>query len=108
MSGFNRAGVYGEIPEGELRAFELPQGRICIAHAGGGLYAFSDECTHEGCSLAEDGRLVDDETVECTRDESRFDLETGEPGAGPAVDPLRVFRVQVVDGWVEVGPAVDE
>jgi 3-phenylpropionate/trans-cinnamate dioxygenase ferredoxin subunit len=108
MSGFIRAGVYGEIQEGELRAFELPQGRICIAHAGGELFALSDECTHGGCSLAEEGRLVDEETVECGRDESRFDLETGEPVGGPAVDPLKVFRVQVVDGWVEVGPPVDE
>jgi len=108
MSGFVRAGVFGEIQEGELRAFELPQGRVCIAHAGGDVYAFSDECTYQGCSLAEDGQLVDDETVECTRDDSRFELGTGEPAGGPAVDPLRVYRIQVVDGWVEVGPPADE
>lgn len=108
MSDYIRAAVLGEIQEGELRAFELPQGRVCIAHSGGEIYALSDECTHQGCSLAEDGRIVDEETVECSRDESRFELATGEPGEGPAVDPLRVYHVQIVDGWVEVGPPVDE
>jgi nitrite reductase/ring-hydroxylating ferredoxin subunit len=34
-----------------------------------------------------------------------FDLESGEPIVGPAVDRAMVFPVRVVDGWIEVATA---
>lgn len=108
MEEFVRAGSFAEIPEGELRAFELPTGRVCLAHAGGEVYAVGDECTHQGCSLAEDGELKDDETIECSCHGSLFDLSTGEPTRGPAMDPLPVYQVRLTDGWVEVGPPLEE
>lgn len=108
MEDFTRAGSLAEIPEGELRAFELPQGRVCVAHSGGEIYALDDECTHQGCSLAEDGELKDEETIECVCHGSLFDLSTGEPTRGPAMDKLRTFQLRLTDGWVEVGPPVDE
>ena len=108
MEEFVRAGSLAEIPEGEMRAFELPSGRVCVAHVGGEVYALGDECTHAGCSLAEDGELPDDETIECTCHGSRFDVTTGEPTKGPAVDPLPLYQVRVTDGWVEVGPPTEE
>ena len=37
-------------------------------------------------------------------DGSVFDLETGEPTEGPAADPVPVFPVREVDGWIEVLP----
>lgn len=108
MEEFVRAGSLAEIPEGEVRAFELPTGRVCIAHAAAEVYALGDECTHAGCSLSEDGELTDDDTIECTCHGSRFDLSSGEPTRGPATDPVPVFQVRVTDGWVEVGPVVEE
>ena len=66
------------------------------------LYAFADECTAQGCSLAE-GEFDDRRaTIECANDGSVFDVETGEPIEGPAQDPLAVFAAREVDGWVEV------
>ena len=101
---YRRVGSLAEVPEGELRSFDLPGLRVAIAHVENDLYAFGDECTHEGCSLAE-GKLGDQEdTVVCPCHQSEFDLATGEPVEGPAVDPLPVYTVRVTDEWIEVGP----
>ena len=98
-----RVGGVAEIPEGEMRAFDMPGGRVAVAHVEHRLFAFGDECTHAGCSLAEgefDDRGV---TVACPCHGSVFDVETGEPVEGPAVDPVPLFGTQVTEeGWLEI------
>jgi 3-phenylpropionate/trans-cinnamate dioxygenase ferredoxin component len=100
--GYVRVGAFAEIPEGEVRAYDLPWGRVAVAHVEHRMFAFADGCTHAGCTLS-DGAFDDRAaTIACPVDESVFDVETGEPLAGPAQDPLAVFRTREVDGWVEV------
>ena len=106
---FQRIGSLAEVPEGELRAFDLDGERACIAHVGPAVYAIGDECTHQGCSLAEDGEITSDgDGVECSCHGSIFDVHTGEPIQGPATDPVPTYVVQVVDGWLEVAKKDDE
>jgi len=101
---FVRVGALAEIPDGEVRAFETPVGRVAVAHVENRLFAFGDECTHAGCSLAE-GEFDDrEETVECPCHGSVFDVASGEPTEGPATDPVPVFPVRAVEDWVEVRP----
>lgn len=103
--GFVRVGSLAEIPEGEVRAYDLPSGRVAVAHVEHRLFAFSDECTHAGCALS-DGAFDDRRaTIVCAVDESVFDVESGEPIGGPAQDPLPVHRAREIDGWVEVSIA---
>ena len=87
---FIRVGGVAEIPDGEMRAFDTPAGRVAVAHVEHRLFAFGDECTHQGCSLAE-GEFDDREArVVCPCHGSVFDVETGRarrragggPGAG--------------------------
>jgi 3-phenylpropionate/trans-cinnamate dioxygenase ferredoxin subunit len=99
-----RVGALGEVPEGELRAYDTGLGRVAVARLEERLFAVSDECTHAGCSLA-DGELDESElAVECPCHGSAFDLETGEPVRGPARDPLTVYPVRIEAGWIEIGP----
>ena len=102
--GYQRVASLAEVPEGELRAYDLPTGRVAVAHVENDLFAFGDECTHEGCSLAEGELGADEDTVVCPCHGSQFDLRTGEPVEGPAEDPVPVFTVRVTDDWIEVGP----
>ena len=51
--GFVRIAALGEIPEGEVRAYDLPSGRVAVAHVEARLFAFDDSCTHAGCALSE-------------------------------------------------------
>ena len=104
---FRRVGSLAEGPEGVLRSVDHPRLRVAIAHVENELFAFSDECTHEGCSLAEGALGTQEDSVVCPCHESEFDLATGEPLAGPAVDPVPVYAVRVEDAWIEVGPAMD-
>ena len=105
---FVRVGALAEVPDGELRPFETSAGRVAVAHSENRLFALGDACTHAGCSLSE-GTLDDGaETVECGSDGSVFDLETGEPTAGPAADRVAVFPVREVDGWIEVLPLASD
>jgi len=105
--GYRRIGSLAEVPEGELRSFDLPGVRVAVAHVENELYAFGDECTHEGCSLAEGTLGGQEDTVVCPCHESEFDLATGEPVGGPAVDPVPVYPVRERDGWLEVGPPAE-
>jgi nitrite reductase/ring-hydroxylating ferredoxin subunit len=99
-----RVGALVEIPEGEMRAYDVPAGRVAVAHDEQRLFAFEDACPGEGCSLSEGA--FDDRTdrVACATCDSVFDVETGDPLEGPARDPLRLFSVREVDGWIEVSP----
>ena len=99
---FVRVGSLAEIPEGEMRAFDLPSGRIAVAHVEARMFAFADECTHAGCALSDGDFDARAATVTCACHGSVFDVETGEPVEGPAQDPVAVHRARLVDGWVEV------
>ncbi len=101
-----RVGSLAEVPEGELRAYELPGGRVAVAHVENEVFALGDECTHAGCSLSEGELDEDEETVVCPCHGSAFDVKTGEPLHGPADDPVPVFPARVQDGWIEVRPTM--
>jgi 3-phenylpropionate/trans-cinnamate dioxygenase ferredoxin component len=102
MDGFVRVGSLAEIPEGELRAYDVPAGRVVVTHDERRLFAFGENCTGAGCPLAEG--VFDDRSdrLSCSSCDSVFDAETGEPIEGPARDPLLVFTAKEVDGWIEV------
>lgn len=105
---FIRVGTLAEVPEGELRAYDLPVGRVAVAHMENEVFAFGDECPHGGCALSEGELDEDEDTVVCPDDSSAFDVRTGEPLHGPAVDAIPIFQARVQDGWIEVGPAMGE
>ena len=102
MNGFVRVGSLAEIPEGELRAYDVPSGRVVVTHDERRLFAFGESCNGAGCPLAEG--VFDDRSdrLSCTSCDSVFDAETGEPIEGPARDPLLVFTAKEVDGWIEI------
>ena len=81
------------IADGSLLAVDLGAERVTIASIDGAYYAFSDTCTHRGCSLAE-GSLSGNELV-CECHGARFDVTNGEVLGGPAREALQTFRVSV-------------
>jgi len=85
-----------DIPEGEARRFVVERIEIAIANVGGGkFYAVDDICSHAESSLSEGEVDVDDETIECPRHGSVFDLTTGKPRSLPATVPVLTFPVKV-------------
>lgn len=95
MGEFVKVAGATEIPEGELRAFDVGATRVAVANAGGALHAFGDTCTHLQCSLAE-GRL-EGTVVTCACHGSQFDVTTGEVLRGPAQKPVSSFAARTED-----------
>lgn len=100
---FVRAAAVVEVPEGEIRGYELPVGHVAVARLEHELFAFADECPGDGCALS-DGELDElADAVVCPCDGTAFDLRTGEPMSGPTVDRLPLYQVRVAEDWIEVG-----
>lgn len=89
-----------EIPEGEVRVFEVEDMRIAIGRVDGVLYAFEDTCTHDDGPLGEGS--LDRFQIECPRHGARFDVRTGAVCRMPAVAPIQVFPIRVENGDVLV------
>jgi nitrite reductase/ring-hydroxylating ferredoxin subunit len=83
-----------EIPADSITAIDVRGTRVAVANVGGTYYAFDDACTHEQCSLAEEGELAGT-TVTCTCHGSEFDVRTGKVLAPPATLPVKVYPLQV-------------
>ena len=107
---FIRVGSIAEIPEGEIRAFDLPAGRVAVVHVEARLFAFADECTHAGCALSEGSSTTESRPrVECNG--SVFDVETGERSkdstGSVAVHQARWWKVSRVASQTVQGPCSD-
>lgn len=75
---------------------------IVLAFSTGQWWAIEDSCSHAGCSFSDDGEISDSIAV-CNCHGSEFDIRSGAPLSIPAKDPIQVFPVRVVEGWLEVG-----
>ena len=85
-----------DIPEGEARRVVADRIEIALVNLGNGQFvAVDDICSHAEASLSEGEVDVDDETIECPRHGSTFDLRTGKPRSLPATVPILTFPVKV-------------
>ncbi len=89
-----------EVPEGKVLVVTAGERRIALCNYGGAIYAIDDVCTHDRGPLGQ-GELIGHE-IECPRHGARFDVTTGRATRLPAVRPVQVYPVHVVDGAVSV------
>ena len=83
-----------EIPVGGVSAIDVRGTRVAVANVGGTYYAFDDACTHEQCSLAEEGELAGT-TLTCTCHGSEFDVRTGGVLGPPAATGVKSYPVKL-------------
>jgi 3-phenylpropionate/trans-cinnamate dioxygenase ferredoxin subunit len=87
-------GRTADVKPGELAAFDADGVRIAVANADGRYFAIDDTCTHEQCSLAEEGTL-EGTVVTCGCHGAQFDVTTGAVLAPPASEPVRIYPLHV-------------
>ena len=90
-----------QIAPGAVVSADVRGLRVAVANVGGTYYAFDDACTHEQCSLAEEGELAGT-TLTCTCHGSEFDVRTGKVLAPPATLPVKVYPVQVAGDALQI------
>ena len=73
---------------------------VLVVHVNGDFHALQGTCSHEYFEL--DKGFLTAGTLTCALHLSRFDLTDGEPLDPPAVLPLAVYSVEVVDGRVTI------
>jgi 3-phenylpropionate/trans-cinnamate dioxygenase ferredoxin component len=84
-----------DVPEGEARRFELDGELVAVANLGPeGFRAVDAICSHAHYFLDEGEVDAEDETIECPKHGSTFDLNTGRPTTLPATLPVRAYPVK--------------
>jgi 3-phenylpropionate/trans-cinnamate dioxygenase ferredoxin component len=92
-----------DVPEGEVRRFEVDGHEIAVVNLGeDGFRAVGDICSHAHYFLHEGEVDVDFATIECPKHGSTFGLDTGKPRSLPATQPVPVYNVKVEGDEVKV------
>lgn len=89
-----------EIPEGQVKTFNVDGERVLVANVQGMFYAVEDRCTHMGYPLyfgSTDGKVIT-----CGFHYAKFDVTTGEVLSPPAREPLKTYKVIIEDSNVLV------
>ena len=101
MGEYVAVGAADEVAEGHATAFEVEGAQIGVARVGGVLYAFSDVCTHQGCTLTSGGDLAGTE-ITCECHGSVFAIDSGAVLDGPASRPIETYQAREVDGQIQI------
>ena len=97
---FIKVASIDEIEPGPGKEVNVGDTEIVVLRSDeGDFHAMAKECPHAGFSMV-DG-IIEDGCVECAAHGAQFDLETGAPQS-PAHDPLKIYPVQITDGFVAV------
>ena len=86
-----RVAAVGDIPEGEMREFDIGELEVTVANIDGDLYAFEDRCPHMNSPLHQ-GKLEGKEVV-CPFHKARFDVTTGAKIADPRVPVPKIIKM---------------
>jgi 3-phenylpropionate/trans-cinnamate dioxygenase ferredoxin component len=100
QDAFQDVAADSEVPEGNMKGFEVAGERVLVARVQGRLHAVGGLCTHQIAYL-EDG-VLEGRQVSCPRHGACFDLESGEPLSAPADLPLPVHDVHAAGGRILV------
>ena len=93
-----------DIGPNEMSVVQVNGEPYAVVNLGGSYYAFSDTCTHLGCSLHE-GKIVSETQIQCPCHGARFDMTTGKVLGGPTQESLKTAPVLIRDGKLVVGGA---
>jgi len=84
-----------DVAEGQIKRFQLNGAIIAVANLGTeGFRAVNAICSHAHFFLDEGEVDVQDQTIECPKHGSTFDLNSGRPTTLPATQPVRAYSMK--------------
>jgi uncharacterized membrane protein/nitrite reductase/ring-hydroxylating ferredoxin subunit len=87
-----------ELEVDQMKLLRLDGRRLVLARTEQGYVAFDDRCPHRGGSLA--GGVMIGGVVQCPWHGSQFDCRSGAVRAGPAKEPIEIYRLKEQEGNV--------
>lgn len=100
MSDFRTVASFSDVPENGLIGIVVEEQAIVLINREGTIYALEDRCSHEEFPLSS-GDVASGE-ITCVLHGARFDIETGQPRALPAVMPVKTYEVRVEGDDIQV------
>jgi len=100
VSEFDAVGPSEDVDEGEMKVYQVKSEDVGVARVGGRLFAFSDTCTHQGCTMNPDD--LDENELTCECHGSVYDVTTGAVLNGPATEAIATFEVREEGGDIHV------
>lgn len=89
-----------DVAEGRVIRVEADELTLAVYCVEGEFFVTDDNCTHGPGSLSE-GYLEGHE-IECDFHQGCFDIRTGAVTMPPCIEPIKTYRVVVVDGRVMI------
>lgn len=72
----SKIGAQDDFPRGQIKACQVAGMDLAVYTLNDGYYATQARCTHLKASLT-DGKIIDDQLIQCHRHHARFDIRTG-------------------------------
>ncbi|MDQ6856821.1 MAG: bifunctional 3-phenylpropionate/cinnamic acid dioxygenase ferredoxin subunit [Candidatus Dormibacteraeota bacterium] len=91
-----------DVPPGHAARVEIDEVPVAIFNLDGEFFCLDDTCSHAEASLSDGDLDTSRCAIECPLHGSAFSLRTGDPLSLPAVEPVRVHRVDTTDGVIRV------
>ena len=90
------------LKNGDMLDFDFEEKKILISKINNKIFVTDRICTHAYADLSTGFVNEDETTVTCPLHMSRFNLETGVPENLPAEVPLKIYNVEIREGWVYI------
>jgi 3-phenylpropionate/trans-cinnamate dioxygenase ferredoxin component len=91
-----------ELAPGEMKIVTSGLLSIGVYNLDGQFYAIEDRCSHDDGPLCEGEFDPETGVVICPRHGANFDIRSGDALTLPAYEPVAVYAVRVVDGFIRV------
>lgn len=86
-----------DIKVGEKKKFKIKGKEVLLVRLEDGFYAMDNRCPHAGCPLSFYGEIKEGKRMQCNCHGSVFDLRDGSVIEGLTNNPLKMYKVLVVD-----------
>ena len=86
-----------DLKPGTLRCVSVGGKKLTLANINGKYYCLQNECTHAGGPMCE-GSLDKKDGIVCPWHKSIFGAKDGKVLRGPAIDPLKTYKVAEKNG----------
>jgi 3-phenylpropionate/trans-cinnamate dioxygenase ferredoxin subunit len=100
MSGWLDVANTNELTPGTRRIVDVDGAAVAVFNLDGEYFAIEDVCPHDGGDLAKGA--LEGEIIICPRHGARFSIKTGAVLGPPAYEDLKTFKLQVVNGKVQI------